>query len=81
MFPRWSHWQIQYTQKGLLEQRVRQVLRVSVLVAAIVGTYQFRNAGGKLNELPGLLRQYVRFGLQGVLEAVGKGLRQVQSYI
>ena len=78
MFPKWSDWNIQYTTKGLIKQRIRQTLRVLALLAGIVGLYHIRkDVRGGLKAFDSLIKQKVKFGLLGLLGWVQKGVRML----
>lgn len=46
MFPKWSDWNVTYTRKGQWKHRARQILGPVMLLAAFVGLYWIRKAGG-----------------------------------
>lgn len=78
MFPKWSDWNIRYTTKGLVKQRVRQTLRVLALVAMIVGLYYIRkDVRGGLRALDSFVKQNVKSGLLKMLSWAEKGVRML----
>lgn len=78
MFPKWSDWNIQYTTKGLVKQRIKQTLQVVTLLASIVGLYYIRNdVRGGLRALDSSMRQMVKSGLLRLLGWVEKGVRML----
>ena len=78
MFPKWNDWNIQYTTKGLVEQRIKQTLQVVTLLASIVGLYYIRNdVRGGLRALDSSVRQIVKSGLLRLLGWVEKGVRML----
>lgn len=78
MFPKWSDWNIQYTTKGLVKQRIKQTLQVFTLLASIVGIYYIRNdVRGGLRALDSSMRQMVKSGLLRLLGWVEKGVRML----
>lgn len=78
MFPKWSDWNIQYTTKGLVKQRIKQTLQVVMLLASIVGLYYIRNdVRGGLRALDSSMRQMVKSGLLRLLGWVEKGVRML----
>lgn len=77
MFPKWKDWDVTYTRKGLLKQRLRQALKYIAFVAAIVGVYRTRQAGQSMVDIPNLLRQYVRFALLRIQGTVNRVIAKV----
>lgn len=78
MFPKWSDWNIQYTTKGLVKQRIKQTLQVVTLLASIVGLYYIRNdVRGGLRALDSSMKQMVKSGLLRLLGWVEKGVRML----
>ena len=78
MFPKWSDWNIQYTTKGLVKQRLKQTLRVVTILATIVGLYYIRtDVRGGVRAFDGLIKQKVKFGLLRLLGWVEKGVRML----
>ena len=78
MFPKWNDWNIQYTTKGLVKQRIKQTLQVVTLLASIVGLYYIRNdVRGGLRALDSSVRQMVKSGLLRLLGWVEKGVRML----
>lgn len=76
MFPKWSDWNIQYTTKGLIKQRIKQTLRVVTLFTSIVGLYYIRkDVRGGLRAFGSLMRLRFRFELLRLLRWVEKGVR------
>ncbi len=78
MFPKWSDWQIQYTRKGLLKERIRQGLSLAIFAAMIVGLYQARRLPGGISALPSMLRQHFKGLILGLLSSVSRGISRVQ---
>lgn len=81
MFPKWTDWNVTYTRKGLLKQRLWQALKYIAFAAAIVGMYRTRQAGQSMVDIPNLLRQYVSFGLLRILVTVNRVIAKVQTQI
>ena len=84
MFPKWSDWNFDYTQKGQMKKKARRAFRICALVATIVGIYKLRKDGESLGDLPGLLRQMVRSSLLTVMDsslALHSRLRQMVSRV
>ena len=81
MFPKWSDWDIQYTQKGLLKHRVRQALKYVAFAAAIVGVYRARKGGIALSALPDMLKMFLRFGALRVLGGLQNFIAKVASRV
>lgn len=78
MFPKWSDWNIQYTTKGLVKQRIKQTLQVVTLLASIVGLYYIRNdVRGGLRALDSSMKQIIKSGLLRLLGWVEKGVRML----
>lgn len=78
MFPKWSDWNIQYTTKGLVKQRIKQTLQVVTLLASIVGLYYIRNdVRGGLRALDSSMKQIIKSGLLRLLGWVEKGIRML----
>ena len=78
MFPKWSDWNIQYTTKGLVKQRIKQTLQVVTLLASFVGLYYVRNdVRGGLRALDSSMKQMVKSGLLRLLGWVEKGVRML----
>lgn len=81
MFPKWNDWNIQYTTKGLLKQRIKQLLRVITLLASIVGLYYIRkDVRGGLRAFDSLIKQKIKFGLLRLLGWVEKGVRMLPEH-
>ena len=76
--PRWSDWNIKYTRKGLLKQRVQEALLFSAFAAMLVGAYWARKDGGTLIGLP---RDVLRMSMQSVLSVLRRGLDTVQDLV
>ena len=57
MFPKWSDWDIKYTQQGLAKERIRQVLSLTAFTAGIVGLYQIWKGAVNVGSLLSLLQQ------------------------
>ncbi|KAI9819853.1 MAG: hypothetical protein M1827_006422 [Pycnora praestabilis] len=81
MFPKWSDWNIEYTEKGLLKQRSRQLLKYLAFVVAIVGVYQARQAGMTLFTIPEFLRQSFRSLLTALLNIGIRVLENLRSKV
>lgn len=81
MFPRWGHYDIQYTRKGQIKRRVRQSVIYLTFVASIVGLYQARKRGEGLLSLFDTLRQQARGVVVGVLTHLEGGIRSIQGRI
>lgn len=78
MFPKWSDWNIQYTTKGLIKQRIKQTLQTLTLLASIVGLYYIRkDVRGGLRVFDSWTKQKVKFGLLGFLSWIEKGVRML----
>ena len=78
MFPKWSDWNIQYTTKGLLKQRIKQTLRIVTFLAGIVGLYSVRkDVRGGLRAFDRLVKLQIKFGLLRLLEWVERGVRSL----
>lgn len=78
MFPKWSDWQVQYTRKGLLKERIRQGLNLVILAAMIVGLYQARRSPGGISALPSMLRQHFKGLIRGFLGSMNRGISRLQ---
>lgn len=75
MFPKWGDWNIEYTRKGLIKQRISQAMQVLTLAASIIGAYYIRNDfWGGLRIIQQVSRQYVKFGLLQLLGYAQKGV-------
>lgn len=59
MFPKWSDWNVTYTRKGILKNRLRKGLEFAGLAAAILLVYQLRQEGGNIIDFT---RSLVRSG-------------------
>ena len=55
-FPKWSDWNITYTQKGRRRQLVRQGLAIIALALAILGVLQMRRQGYRLKDVRDMAR-------------------------
>ena len=78
MFPKWNHWNIQYTSKGLIKQRIKQTLRTVTLLASIVGLYYVRkDVRCGLRAFDSLIKQKFRLGLLKMLVWAEKGVRML----
>ena len=78
MFPKWGDWNIQYTTKGLIKQRIRQTLRLLTLLASIVGLYYMRkDVRGGLRAFDSSVKQQVKFGLLRLLGWAERGVRMM----
>ena len=73
MFPKWSDWNIQYTTKGLIKQRIKQTLQVVTLLVSIVGVnYIRKDVRGGLRAFDSSVRQMFKSGLLRLLGWVEK---------
>ena len=63
MFPTWSDWDIKYTAKGLLKQRVKKSIGILALVGAIIAFIRLRKNPPSVADLKALLRNYVKCSL------------------
>jgi len=62
-FPKYYHWNIAYTSKGLSKTRRTRALRMLGVTLAIIGVYRWRKSGLGLKDIRGMMRNV----LQGVL--------------
>lgn len=60
MFPRWNHYHLRYTTKGLVKNWAWRSLRSALLVLVLMGTVWVRQEGVSLRAVPGTLLQYGR---------------------
>ena len=78
MFPKWSDWNIQYTTKGLIKERIKRTVKLVVLLAGIVGAYYIRtDVGGTLMRLQIMTKLYIKLGLYGLLGLMQKGVSRL----
>ena len=68
MFPKWGDWDVQYTRKGFIRQKVKQALKVFAFTASIVGLYSIRkisasNGTSLLEVIKSMLKQGLSVGL------------------
>lgn len=78
MFPKWSDWNIQYTTKGLIKERIKQTLRLVTLLASIVGLYRIRkDVRGGLSAFDSFMKQKFKFGLLRLLDWAERGARML----
>lgn len=81
MFPKWSDWNLHYTQKGLIKQRVKGGLLYTTFVAALIGAYYTRKHGGNLRSFFANIRFLFRYGIVKVLGILSQGLIRLQNRI
>lgn len=70
MFPKGGDWNLEYSTKGIVKKRTRQVAQYGLLIGAVMGTYRLKYYGGSFLELPNLWGQYLRTGMVKVLNVV-----------
>ncbi|KAL9101218.1 MAG: hypothetical protein Q9163_003500 [Psora crenata] len=63
MFPKWGDWDIQYTRKGLIKQRIQQILQVLAFAACLFGALAIRkDPVGGLAAIPAVLKRAFKIG-------------------
>lgn len=72
MFPRWNHYHLRYSTKGLVKKWAWRSLRVTLLVLVLMGTVRMRQEGVSLTAVPGILLQYCRGALARGLNALAR---------
>lgn len=78
MFPRWSHWEAEYTPKGLMKLRLRRSIKYGVLLLTAFGIYRMRKLGLTLGSLGPLLKEYARSVLVTLQSVIVGGLEALQ---
>lgn len=76
-FPKWSDWNIAYTQKGLNKVRRTRAIRTLTLLLAIAGVYRMRQKGLGIFDLKIILRNTV----QGALSRAVQSLELIKQAI
>ena len=74
MFPKWGDWDIHYTGKGMIRQRVKQILQLLSFIAILMGALSIRQdpvAG--LAAIPSVLTQMVQMALSTMLGMLDRG--------
>lgn len=81
MFPRWSDWNIQYSSKGLIKQRIKQTVWTLLLAVGIMGGYYIRkDVRGGLILFHSLIRQNMKFGLLSFLTKIVDVVRRLPEH-
>lgn len=70
MFPKWKDWNLEYTPKGILRERLRKTLQYGLFVGAVVGAYQLKKSGGSFRDLSSLWGQHFKNALATVLRTI-----------
>lgn len=71
MFPRWDHWDVKYTRKGLVRLRLRRILKVLGLLITVWGAaFAARNGVSRMKVV---LAEMARRGLVGVRGLLARG--------
>ena len=60
MFPRWNHYHLRYTTKGLVKKWAWRSLSVGLVILVLMGTVRVRQEGLSLTVVPGILLLYCR---------------------
>lgn len=61
MFPKWSHWDIAYTRKGMAKKVLSQACQVLSVAAALVLSYRARKSGQGLGYFKALMQKALAF--------------------
>jgi cation diffusion facilitator CzcD-associated flavoprotein CzcO len=82
-FPKWDHWNIAYTKKGIWNIRRRRATRVLAITLAIVGAYRVRQSGLAVRDVKGTLQNVVQGSVASLVELWGVARKQltVCSYV
>ena len=72
MFPRWDHYHLRYTTKGLLKKWAWRSLCVALLVLVLTGTVRIRQEGVSLMAVPGMFLQHFRRSIARSLNALAR---------
>ncbi|MCJ1308159.1 hypothetical protein MMC25_001811 [Agyrium rufum] len=82
MFPRYSHYDIAYTAKGLRKMRLRRAFRIVALVLTLMGTYKMRQlGGGSWRNVPFVFRQILTMATVQALGKVKSGVEGLQKVL
>lgn len=81
MFPKWGDWDISYTRKGLIKQRIKRGLLYTTFAAALIGAYYTRRNGGTLKSFFTNIRFYFRYGIAKALGLLSQGLIDLQNRV
>lgn len=72
MFPRWTHYHLRYTTKGLVKKWAGRFLQFALLVTVLLGMFQMRKEGVSLTAVPGILMLYCRRNIARGLNALAR---------
>ncbi|KAF2856180.1 FAD/NAD(P)-binding domain-containing protein [Plenodomus tracheiphilus IPT5] len=78
-FPTWSHWNIEYTSKGLVKIRRTRVLRVLAVLVAVVGAWRVRQMGLRVGDIRAMIGRMVRRLVDGNLARLVQSLSAARS--
>ena len=71
MFPKWDDWDVQYTRKGLVRQKVKQSLKVLAFTVSVVGLYSIRKFSASSGaSIPEMFKSTLKQSLSIALEAL-----------
>jgi cation diffusion facilitator CzcD-associated flavoprotein CzcO len=59
-FPKWNHWNIEYTKKGIWNIRRTRMTRTLAILLAVVGAYRMRRSGLGVAHIKGVIRGIVQ---------------------
>ncbi|KAI4191343.1 MAG: hypothetical protein L6R41_000130 [Letrouitia leprolyta] len=78
MFPKWSDWDLQYTRKGLVKKRARQILNMLLLASVMIGAFFLRRKDRgdytNLQSIKHLARVYLKLSLVGISRIVNQAI-------
>lgn len=77
MFPTWSHWNINYTSKGLAKIRKTRLFRLLAFILAIGGAHRFRKSGLGVKDLKAVMQNMLQIALLNVSMLSVKASRRI----
>ncbi|ORY06643.1 hypothetical protein BCR34DRAFT_490033 [Clohesyomyces aquaticus] len=77
VFPKWNHWNVTYTQKGLKKQRTRTMLKSLSAIVLLVGAYRMRQNRLSVQDI----RTAFQTSVQGLLRRLIELLSVAQGRI
>ncbi|KAH3918183.1 hypothetical protein HBI56_144170 [Parastagonospora nodorum] len=71
MWPKWADWNIEYTKKGLWNQRKMRAMRALAVLLAIVGAYRIRQSGKRVKDVRESMRRAVEGAVGRAVQVLG----------
>ena len=75
MFPKWGDWEIQYTRKGIIREKVKRALKVLAFAAFVVAAFKIRKHPiTGLMALPNVLKRIFKQSLMMALGTLDRAM-------